>query len=142
MVRYCIIGILCIFTLNGMSQNDSEGRINIIQDNRIDTLLARHIEINEHFLKNADHKDIDGYRIQIFFESGNRSSTSAREIIEKFEEKYPDNRAYLTWKAPNFRVRVGDFRTRIEAEGFLQRIIYDYPNAWVIKDKINFPSLN
>ena len=140
MFRSLIITISCL-TLTILATGQ-EGQLNIIQDNRIDELLQTHKQMNELLLSNPDHSGIDGYRVQIFFESGNKSSDAAREIMEEFEEKYTDYKAYLTWKAPNFRVRVGDFRSRMEAEGFLQRLLKDYPNAWVIKDKINFPSLN
>ncbi|HRZ76622.1 MAG TPA: SPOR domain-containing protein, partial [Bacteroidales bacterium] len=40
-----------------------------------------------------------------------------------------------------YKVRVGDFRTRLEAEGFLQQILTEYPGAFVIKDMIRFPPL-
>ena len=78
-------------------------------------------------------------RIQIFFDSGNNSRENANEVIEAFEEEHPGIGAYLTFREPYYRVRVGDFRRKIEALGFLQKIKRDYPNAWVIKDLINFP---
>jgi hypothetical protein len=55
---------------------------------------------------------------------------------------FPEIPAYVSWKAPNYRVRVGDYRTRLEAEKAMQMIMIDYPNAWVIKDEINFPVIN
>lgn len=140
MLKSLIIALLCLIIPTMAFTQD--GTINIVQDSRVDELLEKHKQMNELLMSNPDHSGIDGYRVQIFFESGNKSSEAAREIMEEFEENYPDVEAYLTWKAPNFRVRVGDFRTRMEAEGFLQHILKDYPNAWVIKDKINFPSLN
>ena len=124
------------------SQNNPNGNIQVVQDSRVDTLLQMHISMNKAKLQNPDNYDIEGYRVQIFFESGNNSSTRAREVKEDFELEYPDVPAYISWQAPNFRVRVGDFRTRMKAEAFLQRIMRDYPNAWVIKDEIKFPSLN
>lgn len=114
----------------------------IIQDPAIDTILQKHIEMNETLLLNTDNFAIDGYRIQIFEESGNRSSTRAREVMAEFSVKYPDIGVYLTWQAPNFKVRVGDFGTRMEAEGFLNKIKRTYPIAWVIRDKIKFPVIN
>jgi hypothetical protein len=113
-----------------------------IQDPAIDTILQKHIEMNETLLLNTDNFAIDGYRIQIFEESGNRSSTRAREVMAEFSTKYPDMGVYLTWQAPNFKVRVGDFGTRMEAEGFLNKIRRTYPIAWVIRDKIKFPVVN
>jgi hypothetical protein len=54
-------------------------------------------------------------------------------------EKYSDANGYLTFDEPYYRVRVGDFRTRLEAEKFLRKISRKYPGAWVIQDYINFP---
>ncbi len=140
-------GLILIFILSAMpvnlfAQADGNGHVVIVQDPRIDSILNKHLEMNEALLLNADNYAIDGYRIQIFEESGNKSSTRAREVMSEFSSKYTDMPIYLTWQAPNFKVRVGDFRTRMEAEGFLRKIKRDYPIAWVIKDKIKFPSIN
>jgi len=48
-------------------------------------------------------------------------------------------RAYLTFKAPNYKVRVGDFRTKLDAQRFLIELTADYPNAFIITDQINLP---
>lgn len=137
--------ILALFILPALQltgQAGHDGRITVIQDPSIDTLLARHVEINEALLQDDDNYGINGYRIQIFEESGNKSSTHAREVMAEFTEKYPDIPVYLTWQAPNFKVRVGDYATKMQAEGYLQKIKKDYPIAWVIKDKIKFPITN
>lgn len=126
----------------GVLMAQSGGNGMIVQDPAIDTLLQKHIELNEALLLNTDNYAIDGYRIQIFEESGNKSSTLAREVMAEFSVKYPDVAVYLTWQAPNFKVRVGDFGTRMEAEGFLNKIKRSYPIAWVIRDKIKFPVVN
>ena len=137
-----IIVICCLNTAELFSQSDGEGNIKIVQDASIDTIMMKHIEMNEALLRDADNYAIDGFRIQIFEESGNKSSTHAKEVMAEFTEKYPVMPVYLTWQAPNFKVRVGDFGTRMEAEGFLNKIKRDYPIAWVITDKIKFPINN
>jgi len=55
--------------------------------------------------------------------------------------KYPDVGTYLTFKTPNYKVRIGDFRTKLDAQRFLNEIIADYPNAWIIEDQINLPKV-
>ena len=136
--RWIILFIMtCMMGGGLMAQAD--GNAVVIQDPAIDTLLQKHVEMNEALLLNTDNYAIDGYRIQIFEESGNKSSTRAREVMAEFSTKYPDIPVYLTWQAPNFKVRVGDFETRMKAEGFLNKIKRTYPIAWVIKDKIKFP---
>ena len=82
---------------------------------------------------------MDGFRIQIFFDSGNNSKTKAQSIYEEFKAKYPDIGAYLSFKSPNYKVRVGDFRTRLDAQRFLNEIIAEYPSAWIVADMIRFP---
>ncbi|MBU2649521.1 MAG: SPOR domain-containing protein [Bacteroidetes bacterium] len=128
--------------MSPLFSQDGMGELEISQDARIDSLLRFHVRLNEERLTNPDNYGIEGYRVQIFFESGNYSGARAREVKEVFELDYPEIPAYITWQSPNYRVRVGDFRTRMDAQRFLQQIIRDYPNAWVIKDEIKFPSLN
>jgi hypothetical protein len=111
------------------------GNIRLIQDNKVDLLVSKHIQINQ------NRKGIDGFRIQIFFDSGNNSKTRAKSIYESFLAKYPNIGVYLTFRTPNYKVRVGDFRTKLDAQRFLNEIIADYPNAWIIDDQINLPKV-
>lgn len=142
-MRYFLITGMLLFLLPGLfSQAKTEGHLIVIQDQQVDSLLHHYEALRLKLLENPDHKAIPGYRIQIFFDSGPNSSDRARQAMEQFLLKYPDLRAYVSWKAPNYRVRVGDFRTRLEGERVLQQIMTDYPNAWVIKDEINFPYIN
>lgn len=104
-------------------------------DSRIDSLIYLHKKIN------SMDSLIPGYRVQIFFESGNFSKSKALETAEEFSKKYPEMRYYLSFDEPYYRIRVGDFRTLIEAKGFLDRIIYTYPSAFEVKDRIYFPTL-
>ena len=128
-----ILLILVMWASTGQSQQ--QGYLNIEADPRIDSLVKLHIAYNEVF------PVITGYRIQIFMESGNEALNLAEEARDEFAEKFTEIPAYLAFRAPYYRVRVGDFRTRLEAEQFLRKISLDYPNAWVIEDDINFPKL-
>ena len=128
-----IILLIAAWAVNG--QFDQQEELTIKADPRIDSLVKLHIAYNEVFSM------MPGYRIQIFMESGNEALNTAEEIKEAFAEKYDNTPAYLIFAAPYYRVRVGDFRTRLQAEKFLQKINRNYPNAWVIKDDINFPEL-
>lgn len=105
----------------------------VIRDPAIDRLVEKHIQVNQR------NGGVSGYRIQIFFDSGNNSKTRAQSSYETFSARYPEIRAYLTFKAPNYKVRVGDFRTRLDAVRFLQEILPDYPGAYVIACQIRLP---
>jgi hypothetical protein len=131
-------GLIFLFILIPVSifsqevKNDT-GNIRLIQDERVDLLVQKHIQINQ------NRNGIDGFRIQIFFDSGNNSKTRARSVYDSFLAKYPVMGAYLSFKTPNYKVRVGDFRTKLDAQRFLNEILPDYPNAWIIEDRINLP---
>jgi hypothetical protein len=137
-----MIGLFLLLQMASLAQYNSEGRVVVIQDKLVDTVLHQYEALRLRIMENPDNKAIPGYRIQIFSDSGINSSDRAKQARDQFLFMFPDIQAYVSWKAPNYRVRVGDFKIRLEAEKVLQTIINDYPNAWVIKDEINFPLMN
>jgi hypothetical protein len=76
-----------------------------------------------------------GYRVQVFL--GDRKT--AEDTKRTFLQKYPDTPAYLSWLAPNFRLRVGDLRTRLEAERLLRDLKVIYPGSYIVPDDIEMP---
>jgi len=119
-----------------MAQQEENGLVKVIGDERLDTLMASFIEFNEAY------PGIEGWRIEIFFEAGNHSKKQAMEAKAEFVEKYPDVPCYVMFQQPYYKVRVGDLRTKMEAEKLLKKIEANYPNAFVVNDDINFPKLN
>lgn len=98
--------------------------------------LARKL-VERHKLVNAAKKSMPGYRIQIYF--GN-DRIKAQEMRTEFIKFIPDEAAYLIYQQPNFKVRVGDFRTRLEAAGFLKQINSSFPNAFIVPDEVKLPA--
>jgi len=126
--------IVPIFAYTQKAMPDT-GKIEIIQDPQVDVLVTKHIQINQ------NKGGIEGFRIQIFSDSGNNSKNQAQAASDEFIAKFPNVNAYLTFKSPNYRVGVGDFRNRLDAQRFLLEIAPDYPNAFIISDKINLPKV-
>ena len=129
-IQIVAFSFLLFFSINAMAQD-----LKVNKDPRVDSLILLHKKIN------SLDSLFPGYRVQIFFESGNYSKNLALETAEKFVEDYPDIPYYLSFSEPYYRIRVGDFRSIIEAKGFLKDIIKDYPAAFEVKDRIYFPSL-
>ena len=121
--------------IDSLNLQMANGKIQIIQDSRIDTLIKRHIELNE------SKPTIDGYRVQIHIASGAHSKKISNDSKAVFLSKYPDMDAYVIYQTPNFKVRVGDFRTKLEASKFLNEVKKDFPGAFIVKDEINLPKL-
>lgn len=124
---------LCIFIATGTRAQrlqPATGNVEIVQDDRILQLAMQYRKMS------LNNPETDGYRVQIFFDSGNNSKNAAAGIKSGFEIVYPEIKSYLSYKEPYYRVRVGDFRTLSEAVGFQKKIAIDYPNAFPVKDKI------
>ena len=112
-----------------------KGKVKVYQDPQVGVLLNKHLQINEKV------NGIEGFRIQIFSDSGNNSKTDAQKVYDGFVARYRDLGVYLTFKSPNYKVRVGDFRTRLDAQSFLDEITDDYPNAFITTEVINLPKV-
>ncbi len=142
-VAFYIVCFCLVFFTNYqqlIAQQDTQGYLRIVQDPRIDSLMLLNRQLNNKLSESSDGF-LDGYRIQIFMESGNDAVEHAQLLIEGFSEDYPFLDAYLTYRQPYYRIRVGDFRTRLEAEGYLRQLSRNYNQAFVIKDKIRMPQL-
>lgn len=109
--------------------------LNVKQDPRLDKLLNWHIE------KNKKVDGIEGFRVEIFFSSDDNSREKALKKKVEFLSLYPENTVHIKYDAPNFRVRVGDFRTKNEALKLYKEIKGTYPVAFIVADKIDFPLL-
>jgi|AntRauTorckE6833_2_1112554.scaffolds.fasta_scaffold12902_2 hypothetical protein len=134
--------VLLFATANGQGQKYQEknnrfhDNVVVHQDSRIDSLIQDLTALNKKF------PEIEGYRVMIFFDAGNNSKDTAYRVMKTFEKEYPDVPAYVSFNPPYYRVRVGDFRSEMEAKRFLNRIKYDYPNGWVVKTSISLPKLD
>lgn len=126
--------LICVLFLMFCGIDSANGQVDVISQQSIITLTEQHISSN----KNLEGK-LKGYRVQIFFDSGNNSRIQATNIRNEFASRFPKVSTYIIFKEPNFRVRVGDFRTRSDARGFQQTISVLYPQSFVVKDDIYYP---
>lgn len=105
------------------------GDVAIEQDERITKLMDQY----------AAHKHpLKGFRVQIFLGS---DRDKAREMRRSFLVKHPDVGGYESYLAPNFRIRVGDLRTRLEAERLRDELKAEYPGCYIVPDEIELPRI-
>lgn len=114
------------------SKSYSQTTAIVISDPQVDSLIQKNIE------ENQLAEGIPGFRIQIYSDADRKGATEARN---KFLQLYPDADAYLIYQQPNFRVRVGDFRNRMEAHALYKKMLEEFPEVIIVPDKINLPKL-
>ncbi|MEE4258198.1 MAG: SPOR domain-containing protein [Bacteroidales bacterium] len=135
-IKSIILAVILTTAVFGLSaQYTNTNTVITYSDPQIEDLVELHIIYNEVF------PVIEGYRIQLIMLAGNTALDEINEKKTEFEKSHPAISTYITFREPYYRLRVGDFRTRLDAVEFMESIKRSYPQAWVIKDKITFPEL-
>ena len=117
-----------IFTLFSVSLstcyvNAQDQNITVTQDPKFEQLLNEKRKINNSLTVN------DSYKIQIY----NGGSEIAKKTLNEFKQEFSTIDATIVFNTPNYKVWVGNFKTRIEAEKNLNDLKKKYPNAFLIK---------
>ena len=125
-----IVIYLCQLTVNGQT-----GNVSIVKDSRIDSLVQNQSVV----IPPSVRPKMNGYRIQLYFDSDKGEINNARS---RFIQQFPKIDTYVIYNAPNFFLKVGDFRTRLEAEKIKASIELQFPTSFVIQEPINIPRLD
>jgi hypothetical protein len=95
----------------------------INQDQKFEQLLKEKRKINISLNTN------ENYKIQIF----NGTNDGAKKILNDFKQNFNEIEAIIIFNTPNYKVWVGNFKTRIEAEKNIIEIRKKYKNILLIK---------
>ncbi|CAZ96513.1 conserved hypothetical protein [Zobellia galactanivorans] len=99
-----------------------QGQVHIEQDQKITDLIEIYKTSNE---------SSDYYRIQVGFGSYNK----AQNIQAKVEQDFPDLPSKIDFDSPTYRVRVGRFANKLDAERKFREVRQKYPDAMLLKPK-------
>ncbi len=109
-----------------MQYKVGQGRVMVFEDNAIKNVLGRSMSPNRKVYSKDDGEQyvkMRGFKIQAF--SGNSQRTSKNEASTKqrmINEAYPEHETVVTFDSPFWRLRVGNFRTREEANRVLEEM--------------------
>ena len=120
------------FAQSLVTTSDPDSSLVVIRDSRFDDLVER--QKKENLLR----RTIPGYRVQIFFGSNRQKAT---DVKSDFSSKFPDVPAYISYQQPNFKIRVGDYRSRFEAQRMMSELNGMYPTTFIVPDEISLPPL-
>lgn len=105
---------------------------NVIKHDNIGQLL----EVRANIAQKS--RTIPGYRVQII-QDNNRELV--REQKAALLKMFPDIRAYETYDAPFFKLRLGDFKDRFEAYRVFYEAKKEFKRSFIVQDKINISEL-
>ena len=84
-------------------------------------------------------KRVTGYRIRVYFDNGQNARNRSEAIARSLSGTYPGLGVYRSFESPNFKVSVGDFRTKDEALRIYYSLKSSYPTALILREYINYP---
>ena len=154
MKRFLIIAILALLPCamlraqeyrvdNGSSQVDSS-----LVGRSILSVMGSGVTVNQsrsmrtafdNYVSNNASKKMTGYRIRVYFENGQNARNRSEAVARSISGSYPGLGVYRTFESPNFKVTVGDFRTRDDALKVYHSLKSSYPTAIILKETINYP---
>ncbi|MBR1373165.1 SPOR domain-containing protein [bacterium] len=126
MKRYFFCFLLLIITSLGGVEAQS---FSIEGDTAVSGMVRKHVELNSRV------KTIPGFRLQIASFSGANSKNNSFSLRDSFLASHDGVGAYVVFDEPNFKVKIGDFRTRLEAYAYLQEIKDEY-KGYIVRDNI------
>jgi hypothetical protein len=120
--------IVCIHSVSAQEK----GKVMVTKDPQIDSLIAKRLELSKDS-RSGNSISVSGFRVQIF--SGLERQQAYAEQ-SKFKIRFPSHNSYISYVQPNYRVRVGDFRTRLEAEKFMNELKRNYSSLFIFSEMI------
>ena len=97
--------------------------VTLNQDPKFEQLLAEKRKVNSSITIN------NRYKIQIF----NGTSEESKKTLIQFKKENKNYDATIVFSTPLYKVWIGNFKTRIEAERNLNALKKNYPNSIIIK---------
>ena len=111
-----------VFFLSNQDLQAQQGTVKIQQNQKVEKLMEVKADLNK------NNKIRDRFVIQLFY----GDNGEANEVIQEYRKAY-DYPSQITYEAPNYKVWIGNFRSRLEADRALLKIKENYPSAFIPK---------
>lgn len=105
---------------------ENEGDLRVESSASVKELIAQKIAYNK------EQNSYPGYKIQIYY----GSEKECYEIKDEFTSLFPDIPTSIIFSTPQWKLQVGEYRSRLEADKSIQSIKKEYPSAIVLSTEI------
>jgi ABC-type Zn2+ transport system substrate-binding protein/surface adhesin len=130
--RYLFLAI-CLMMASIVFANDT---VIVVKDARMDMLTSKQAQVNKRTSMMTSGGQYKGFRIQV---SSSNSRDNATAIKTDLMNKFPEHKTYIIFQSPNFKVRIGNFIKREEAEKLRKQLNKYFPQGvYVVEDAIEY----
>lgn len=109
--------------------------ITVHRDPRLETFTKKQIAINKTTSRITSNGQYRGYRLQLL---STRSRNDAYSLKATLLQQFPDQKAYVLFQSPNFKVRLGNFMEKKDAVDFKKQMGKFSQNAYIVEDAVEF----
>jgi hypothetical protein len=108
----------------------------VVKDARMDLLTSKQAQVNKRTSMMTSGGQYKGFRIQV---SSSNSRDNASAIKTDLMNKFPEHKTYIIFQSPNFKVRIGNFIKREEAEKLRKQLNTYFPQGvYIVEDAIEY----
>ena len=124
--KHFIISLALALIFSFSSQAQEEGVIKVESSESVKALIAKKLAYNKSL------SFIEGFKIQLFY----GSEQGAIKVKEDFNSVFPKIESELKFHSPDWKVWVGSYKTRLEADNALVEIKEGFPSAIIRPAKV------
>jgi hypothetical protein len=106
--------------------------IKVIKDPRIDWLVKKQAQINEETTREA-RKAGKGFRLLVINTNKRNDAIAAKAKVYTY---FPELKAYLIYQSPYYKLKVGNFKERKEAEDYQKKMKRYFPSGVFIMNDV------
>ncbi|HTN08763.1 SPOR domain-containing protein [Agriterribacter sp.] len=131
------ISVILFFFIAGLTAQDTASdtlhNVSVHKDPRLNALIKKNREVNEDvYLKTL--RNIQGFRLQVI---NTNDRNTALSVKTRMLSDFPDEKTYFIYHSPYFKIQMGNFRTREDAEQLMQQVKKIYPSGvFIVPAKI------
>lgn len=123
------------FSYSGFEEEEEEEYLDIPPKNAsLEVTVPLEKTLQTMAQTNKSTSEVTGFRIQVFVGNEKSDYEAARSYILQF---FPQLDLYPTYSQPTYRVKVGDFTSRLDAERYVSQLKARFPNAKVLTDRVD-----
>jgi len=116
---------ICLMITTKLFAQTNSGSVVVHKDARVDSLISKQIQINEETTRDS-RRNIPGYRILVITSNDRNKVFNAK--VQIYQE-YPELQSYIMYQAPNYKLKLGNFKTQDEAQPYIDKLSKLYPTG-------------
>lgn len=138
-MKYLLTALLSFFSFclwaqeTGSTTITDTSSVTVHKDPRLDLLVKKQAQINEVTSRDA-RRIVKGFRLMVITTNNRDEALAAKTKVYTY---FPELKAYMWHQSPYYKLKVGNFKDRKDAEDYRKKLNVYFPKGvFVMPDKV------